>query len=114
MEITDYNIKGTTKCDCGHEFTLKDFQELNRINLHGFYANQIKHYSPAVCPECKKELILLLKQKGQTYVVVDTATKKGEINTESTNKIEEFICPTCKKVCKNQLGLNAHMRTHTN
>ena len=61
MEIRDYDIKGTTKCKCGHEFTLKDFQSLNRINQHGFYANNIKHYSPAICPNCKKEVILLLK-----------------------------------------------------
>ena len=114
MELKDYEIKGTTICECGHEFTMKDYQELNRINEHGFYANQIKHYSPAICPECKKETILLLKQKGQTYVVVDIATeKKKNINTELTGK-QEFICPECKKVCKNQLGLNAHMRTHTN
>ena len=121
MEIRDYDIKGTTKCECGHEFTMKDFQNLNRINQHGFYANNIKHFSPAICPDCKKEVILFLKQKGQTYVIVDIATKKDDVATLPTNPIEEkeqqsqeFICPDCKKVCKNQLGLNAHMRTHTN
>lgn len=137
MELKDYDIKGTTKCECGHEFTLKDFQSLNRINQHGFYANNIKHYSPAICPNCQKETILLLKQKGQTYVVIDIATKKqiiendidkgqagnieNDIDIEPTSQIQEesetsqeFICPECKKVCKNQLGLNAHMRTHTN
>ncbi len=125
MDIKDYKIKRTTICECGHEFTIKDFVELNRINEHGFYSNQVQHYSPAICPECKKEVILLLKQKGQTYVVVDIATKKEEkrkdIFTEPISTIgdikeisNEFICPQCKKVCKNQLGLNAHMRTHNN
>ena len=134
MELKDYQIRGTTKCECGHEFTLKDFQSLNRINQHGFYANNIKHYSPAICPNCKKETILLLKQKGQTYVVIDIAIKKqvienntfeehkSQVQNEAINTIDNdiniestsFICPTCKKVCKNQLGLNAHMRTHTN
>ena len=125
MELKDYEVKGTTVCECGHEFTMKDYQELERIEEHGFYANQVKHYSKAICPDCKKEVILLLKQKGQTYVIVNIASKKKEtienIVTEATRQIEEekettqeFICPTCKKVCKNQLGLNAHMRTHTN
>ena len=124
MNIEDYEIKGTTICECGHEFTMKDYKELNRIEKHGFYANQIKHYSPANCPNCKKEIILLLKQKGQTYVVVDIAIKKeNEIKdkdiTEPISQIEEeketsneFICPQCKKVCKNKSGLVAHIRTH--
>lgn len=122
----DYEIKNTTRCECGHEFTIKDFIELKRINEPRFYANQVKHYSPTKCPTCNKETILLLKQVGQTYAVVDTAVLKQQAkakNTvaESENKIEtkkettqEFICPECKKVCKNQLGLNAHMRTHQN
>ena len=125
MNLKDYEIKKTTTCECGHDFNIKDFVKLNRINEHGFYSNQVQHYSPAICPKCKKEVILLLKQKGQTYVVIDIATKKNEntknIVTEPTSIIEtknetsnEFICPQCKKVCKNQLGLNAHMRTHNN
>lgn len=125
MNITDYEIKGTTICECGHEFTIKDFQELNRIEEHGFYSNQIKHYSPAICPKCKKGIILLLKQKGQTYVVADTAIKKEQqsdkkdveatIENEEQKEIsQEFICPECKKVCKSKSGLMAHIKTHNN
>ncbi len=127
FKIKDYEIRNTTQCECGHEFSMKDFTELKRINEPGFYANQVKHYSPTKCPSCKIGTVLLLKQVGQTYVVVDTAISKEikhhteEAVTESENKMEEekeimqeFICPECKKVCKNQLGLNAHMRTHQN
>ncbi len=124
FKIEDYKIRNTTQCECGHEFSMKDFTELKRINKLGFYANQVKHYSPAKCPSCGKEIVLLLKQIGQTYSVIDTALLKENIMetiTEPENKIEEeketnqeFICPECKKVCKNQLGLNAHMRTHQN
>lgn len=129
FKIKDYEIKNTTQCECGHEFTMKDFTELKRINEQGFYGNQIKHYSPVKCPHCQKETILLLKQVGQTYAIVDIAVPKEvkdnseteNVITESGSKIEEekeiikeFICPNCQKVCKNQLGLNAHMRTHQN
>lgn len=124
MNIKDYEVKGTKCCECGYEFTIKDFAELKRINEPGFYANQVKHYSPAICPNCHKEIILLLKQVGQTYVVVDIAIKKEKEDNSNTGieptikndkekeTSKEFICPECQKVCKNQLGLNAHIRTH--
>lgn len=124
MNIKDYEVKGTKHCECGYEFTIKDFTELKRINEHAFYSNQVKHYSPAQCPKCQKETLLLLKQVGQTYAVVDIATKKNEKdnaniiieptikNEEEKEIIKEFICPECQKVCKNQLGLNVHLRTH--
>lgn len=129
FKIKNYEIRNTIQCKCGYQFSMKDFTELKRINEPGFYANQVKHYSPTKCPACKIETTLLLKQVGQTYVVVDTAIlKKTKDNqetenviTEPTSKIEtekeisqKFICPECEKVCKNQLGLNAHMRTHQN
>lgn len=129
MDIKDYEVKGTTNCECGHCFNMLDYTELKRINEYGFYSNQVKHYSPTQCPACKKETLLLLKQVGQTYAVVDIATKKQNQNDENAknNVLEptikdeepkeinnEFICPECKKVCKNKLGLNAHMKTHQN
>jgi hypothetical protein len=33
-------------------------------------------------------------------------------NKEGNNQSQEFICPECKKVCKNKVGLTAHMKTH--
>lgn len=111
MNTTDYDVKGSKLCECGHEFTMNDFTELKRINEQGFYANQVKHYSPTICPKCHKETILLLKQVGQTYNVIDIATKNStEIN--SIIKNNELICPECKKVCKSKLGLTAHLKAH--
>ena len=120
FNVKDFDIKGKITCDCGHEFTMKDFIELKTINHAGFYGNIVKYYSPSKCPECNKDTILLLQQAGQTYKIIDIATKKQQNEcTEPTKQIEkeietvqEFICPECKKVCKNQLGLNAHLRTH--
>lgn len=120
MDIKNYNVKGTTKCDCGHIYTMQDYIELKSLNVPGFYGNNIKHYSPAKCPNCHREALLLLKQVGQTYKIIDIAIKKQTIETSTSKNetiketIPDFICPTCKKVCKSQLGLNAHIRSHNN
>lgn len=120
LNFKNYNIQDTVICECGYEFNLKNITKLEKINSHGFYSNIVKHYSKTMCPNCKKETILLLKQKGQTWEILSIANPK--LNTENQVKIENkekninnqefFICPECKKVCKSQFGLNAHMKTH--
>lgn len=129
VDVKELQILNTTKCTCGHQFTLKDFIKLEKLqDTHGFYANLVKHYSKSKCPNCKKEVILLLKQVGQTWEIMNTAITKnmnitennkstGETNSnlskeKTTN--QEFICPVCKKVCKSQIGLNSHIKTHQN
>lgn len=125
IELKDYIIQDTNVCECGHEFILNDIAELSRIDEHGFYANIIKNCSLTKCPKCNKEKLLLLKQKGQTWEILSIATKKNtktentikeaeSQNEKETEESKDFICPTCQKVCKNQLGLNAHMRIHEN
>lgn len=129
LDIKDFKIQDSTKCECGHEFTLKDITDLRTIDEHGFYANIVKHCSYTQCPDCNKDTLLLLRQKGQTWEIINTAVPKaetkqedikGDINVEETTSqndkekenTQEFICPECKRVCKSQIGLNAHMRTH--
>lgn len=120
MNIKDFEIENTTKCKCGHDFTLQDITELKVIDEHGFYGNIVKHCSLTKCPVCNKETLLLLRQKGQTWEIISRAVKKAESETnkinieEEKNINKEFICPECKKVCKSQLGLSTHMRTHQN
>ena len=77
LEDKEYEIKSSTKCDCGHEFEAKELKELKKINQPGFYGNVVKHYSHATCPKCGKDVILLMKQVGQTYKVIDTASMKS-------------------------------------
>lgn len=130
--LENMKIKNTTVCDCGREFVITDIQKLERIDNKNFYSGVVKHYSKSICPNCGKEVILLLKQVGQTYKVINIAEKVEtliENKEESTenNQIEttidnnetniesnELICPVCKKECKNKSGLTAHMRTHEN
>ena len=123
IENKEYEIRSSTKCDCGHEFEARELEELKRINQDGFYGNIVKHYGHATCPNCGKKYILLMKQQGQTYKVIDTASGKVSQTTVSkptanveakTNNSNEFICPTCGKVCKSQIGLNSHLKTHNN
>lgn len=130
--LENMKIKNTTVCSCGREFVITDIQKLQRVNDKNFYSGVVKHYSKAICPECGKEVILLLKQVGQTYKVLNIAktetieekaermvdtiitaiseTEKEETKTES----DELICPVCQKECKSKSGMTAHMRTHEN
>ena len=128
-----YEIKGTLTCTCGHEFTLQDIKDLERINQPGFYGNIVKHYSKTKCPVCKKETVLFLKQSGQTWKIIDIASKNVINDNNVPNKnvkiiennpsepIEEkkendngLTCPICGKACKSQIGLNSHLKTHQN
>lgn len=123
LENKEYEIRSSTKCDCGYQFEARDMKELKRINQDGFYGNNVKHYGHATCPNCGKEVVLLMKQVGQTYKVIDTAslkevqtaTERPVINVETkTNNSNEFICSVCGKVCKSQIGLSSHLKTHNN
>lgn len=129
LEGKEYEVKNTVKCDCGYEFVLKDIQELQKINQPGFYGNVVNHYSHAKCKKCGKEVLLFLKQAGQTWKIIDTAEehkKKSIVITQTVEKepsnvidkennlSNEFICEICGKVCKSQIGLNSHMKTHQN
>ena len=137
MNLQDYKIKNSTKCDCGYEFTIKDMTELKRINDNKFYGGNIKHVSETHCPLCLRSTLLLLKQVGQTYKVIDIAQKdratieaktitvnenanvitdnsieqtqisSNESNTESN----ECICPNCKRVFKTKQGLESLAKT---
>ena len=133
LEGKEYEVKSKTTCDCGYQFTLQDMEELKRINQPGFYGNVLKHYSHAKCKQCGNDVILLLKQVGQTYKIIDIACENVQKSSESSSKnvqtnvnqpsttieennnnSKEFICPVCEKVCKSQIGLNSHLKIHQN
>ena len=142
IDVKEITMLNKTDCKCGHEFTLNDVKSVDFLqDAHGFYGNLVKHYSKVKCPECNNEIIVLLKQVGQTWEIMNTAivkeqeAKKEENasyaeqdaqmqltentpeateteNKEENNQSQELICPECKKVCKNKVGLTAHMKTH--
>lgn len=129
LEGKEYDVKNQTNCDCGYEFTLKDMQELEKINQPGFYGNVVNHYSHTKCKNCGKEVLLFLKQSGQTWKIIDTAEEHKKATTVSTQTVEkepskvideennssnEFICEICGRVCKGKLGYNAHKKAHQN
>lgn len=108
--FNNIKLRNSTTCDCGREFIISDIEKLERIHDKHFYSGIVKHYSKATCPNCKKEVILLLKQEGQTYKVLNVAEKITETEPEDTiieNKEEstssdEIICPECKKTFKSK------------
>lgn len=137
MNLQDYKIKNSTKCDCGYEFTIKDMTELKRINDSKFYGGNIKHVSATHCPLCLRNTLLLLKQVGQTYKIIDIAQKDRatieaktitvdenanvitdnnieqtqKSSNESNTESNECICPNCKRVFKTKQGLAVHAKT---
>lgn len=122
MDLQDYKIKNSTTCDCGYEFTIRDMTELKRINDNKFYGGNIKHVSETMCPLCLRKTLLLLKQVGQTYKVIDIAQKDKQIvkNNVKQMKIDsnefntdnnELICQNCKRVFKTKQGLAVHSKT---
>ena len=129
LDGKEYEIKGSTQCECGNPYTLKDVEEIKKINQRGFYGNTLNNYSEVTCSKCNKRAIIFLKQKGQSWEIIDSAKevvkeepKKEQDNAEETkttieptnNNSNEFICPVCEKVCKSKIGLNAHLKTHEN
>ena len=136
--VKNLTLKGTKICDCGREFDIHDIKRLERIDDNSFYAGVVKHYSRTICPHCGKEVILLLKQVGQTYEIVNVAEENFNIrvenksidiniqeentsNAEITTTIDidkkdissnEFICQECGKVLKSKSGLTNHLKTH--
>lgn len=125
--LQNIKIKNTTKCECDREFIINDIKKLEKVNDKSFYSGVVKHYSKAICPKCGKEVILLLKQVGQTYKVLNIAEeikendKRIEIhqpeettmaNKETKTESNKLICPICKKECKSKSGMAAHMRAH--
>ena len=130
MDLQDYKIKNSTTCDCGYDFTIRDMTELKRINDNKFYGGNIKHVSETMCPLCLRKTLLLLKQVGQTYKVIDIAQKDRPIVEAKTITINEdgveqtqigleeinidnngIICPNCKRVFKTKQGLAIHAKT---
>ena len=122
MDLGNYKVKNKTKCECGHEFTIKDMKKLQRINDDKFYGGIVRHVDEIKCPVCSRDTLLLIKQVGQTYIVKDIAQKdeivsdnkmvQSETNKEENNTDNEFICPVCQRAFKNKAGLAVHMKTH--
>ena len=130
MDLQDYKVENSTKCDCGYEFTIKDMTELKRINDSKFYGGNIKHVSETHCPLCLRKTLLLLKQVRQSYEIIDIAqkdrltveaktiaidengTEQTQINSNEVNSASnELICHNCKKVFKSKQGLAIHAKT---
>lgn len=102
--LENMKIKNTTICECEREFVITDIQKLERVDDKNFYSGVVKHYSKAICPKCGKEVILLLKQVGQTYKVINIAeyghVTAGLLTTTENN--EETLHKTELNLAQNK------------
>jgi hypothetical protein len=116
----DGSLLGCFKCGC--VFISKSLRD---SELQG-KKEQIEKQSKVECkpaPMPEKEVMIVVDgvplNEGETI-----AGRIAEINDPNKFPFEvtmgdvinapslKFICPTCQKVCKNQVGLMAHMRSH--
>lgn len=129
MDLKGYNLKNTTKCECGYEFDIHDMKNLQRLS-EPLYGGSVKHVDEIKCPKCNKDTLLLIKQQGQTYLIKDIGQKdkqkytdnkikntienntKNTLNKQLNNTSNEIICPVCQRVFKNKSGLSRHMLIH--
>lgn len=124
IDVEEIKILNGIDCECGkHEFTLKDLKRLEQLtDTHGFYGNIVKYYSETICPECGRNVILLLKQRGQTWEIMNTAVRNqvsesdvtvvvSDEEKETSNKV---CCPVCQQGFKSKAGLSSHMKIHEN
>lgn len=103
--LENMKIKNTTVCDCGREFVITDIEKLERIDDKNFYSGVVKHYSKATCPNCGKEVILLLKQVGQTYKVINIAEYEhltADFSNETIENNEETLHKTEQNIAHNE------------
>lgn len=115
-----YIIQSTDKCQCGYELNIHNITDLKNINIHGFFGNAVKYCSYTKCPQCDNNIVLFLKQKGQTWEIAGTGTLKNitdvaeNQNTEQNINSNDLLCKYCGKLCKSKIGLAAHLKTHQN
>ena len=115
MDLKGYEIKNTTKCECGHEFVIKDMKKLQRIeNDDKFYGGIVKHFDEIKCPVCGKDTMLFIKQQGQTYVVKDIAQRKETITTESKPLQNETLLNNADNQNENIIETEANIGENNN
>ena len=87
IDVKQLQVLNQRNCRCGyHEFSLEDIHGIEMLqDAHGFYGNLVKYYSKAICPKCGRESILLLKQKGQTWEIMNTAILNSENMVNDSN-----------------------------
>lgn len=77
MDLNKFRIKNSTKCDCGHEFTIMDAKELEKNNDYHYYGGRVEKYSKVRCPKCGKIYLLFIEAINNGYRVFDIAESKA-------------------------------------
>ena len=121
VNLRELKLKGKIICDCGHVFTADNITELVQNNDYQFYGGRVAYYSKAKCPNCKKEVVLLLESYDCSYRVIDIGEEikhtefEEEIENEKQEEISnEIICPKCKRAFKTKSGLKIHEKSCIN
>lgn len=120
VNLRALKLKGKTICDCGHEFKANDITNLIKNNDYQYYGGRVECYSEIKCPDCKKDLVILLEPYNNSYRVIDVGTiidvgisGDGIIIKEGIDNLEtnEFVCDKCHRTFKSKSGLSIHQKS---
>lgn len=113
VNLRKLKLKGKTICDCGHEFKANDITNLIKNNDYQYYGGRVECYSEIKCPDCKKDLVILLEPYNNSYRVIDIGILEDEVTTnKDINNLEtdEFVCDKCHRTFKSKSGLSIHQK----
>lgn len=114
LDLRELKLKNETRCECGHEFAVGDIFKLERNTDHQFYGGRIDFYTKTRCPECGKEVVLLLQAYNNSYKVIDVCELNEspcESNESSCKSNENAcICEKCGNTFKSIQGLRKHQK----
>lgn len=139
MNLNDYELRRTTKCDCGKELSINNIlPPVEVCNDIRYYGGRVNKTTKVKCSVCNKTYLGLIDD---TFNLFDTMNTISEIQ-EETSSVEEipeenleisdneetentygndtdvgtineedtYVCPKCGKVCKSASGLNSHCK----
>lgn len=120
VNLRELKLRNKTDCSCGHLFVANDISMLTKNIDFQFYGGRVGYYSELQCPDCKKEVVLLLEPYNCSYRIIDVGElpqKSNEFSqkiSQNGNDIEKtrvFKCVKCQREFKTPQGLIAHQRS---
>ena len=127
MQLNKLKLRSTTKCDCGHVFSIVDATDFTKNNDYHFYGGRAEFVANAICPHCKKEYVLMIEAVNNGFRVFDIAedarakknvSKKKQdapVHVSKPVELEQKVddactCKKCGRIFKSVSGLRSHER----
>ena len=132
VNLRELKLRNKTTCSCGHQFIANDILSLYTNTDYQFYGGRVKYYSEVHCPECDKDVVILLEPYNCSYRIIDIGefsqksdhfegiSSQNRKDLQKTNAVQvkenienqkNFQCAKCKREFKTPQALIAHQRS---